>query len=748
MLSGRSSVNYGMATQRSLPIVFPGARIVSARLAVHFDDELFVAYGGSDPIYTCRVDDRESMRLAVGLLGSLRLAGVSALAEAMGVSRETVRRNRDLLEAGGVDALVSRREGPREPYKMTAAVQAECQRCLDRGWTLERTAKRVDLSEGSVRYAIRQGRLHRVVKTAEEPCATEPCANGWQEVSLPCARARQDQACEHGVAVKRLEERSLARVGKLSEAMPEFTATSSVSGAGVLLALPALVEQGLVDVPRKLFGTLRNGFFGLQSVLLTLAFMALLRIKTPEQLTGQAPGELGLLLGLDRAPEVKTLRRKLAEMGRRGLARLLHQRLAERWAEAEPDELGLLYIDGHVRPYHGRCHKLPKLHVQQRGRPMPGTQDFHVNDHRAEPLFMVTAAATEGMLAMMDRQLLPEIRRLVGPRRRVTVVFDREGWSPARFARWKAKHFDVLTYRKGKQSRWQERFFAEVEGCVDGHQVSYRLAERSVKLKNGLQVREVRRLTDSGHQTAVITTNERLSTLEVAHSMFSRWRQENFFRYMRQTYALDHLCTNDVEPADPERMVPHPQRNEFDKQIRAARTALGQLVGRQCELKPGETLRLKGRTLNEEELDQHLLKCQDGIKRLKQRRDALPKKVLLSQVLDADQIVQLERERKILTDAFKMIAYRAESQMARWIEPFFARHQEEARKFLQSVFQATADLIPDHEQRTLTVHFHGLANPRATRALSDLCDIVNETPACFPGTDLRMQFQAPQCNIN
>ena len=68
----------------------------------------------------------------------------------------------------------------------------------------------------------------------------------------------------------------------------------------MLLALPALLGQGLVDVAQEVFGPLRNGFFGLRSVLLTLAFMALLRIKTPEQLTGEAPGELGLLLGLDR----------------------------------------------------------------------------------------------------------------------------------------------------------------------------------------------------------------------------------------------------------------------------------------------------------------------------------------------------------------------------------------------------------------------------------------------------------------
>ena len=736
-----------MALQRPLPILPPGPRRLSSRFAVWIDDEYWVAFIGSDPIYTCRLDDRDGLRLAAGMFSHLKLAPDTALAEALGINRETVRRHRRRFVEGGVDAVRRRSGSSRAPYKMKEEVRVRAQHFLDQGWSVNRTAQEVGLTEGTLRYAIRQGRLHREVKASGGRPRRDGSSDG-QALSSPSARARDDQACAPGVAVQRTEERQRACNGQLSEAPPVFQAAEAVPGAGVLLALPALLEQGLIDVAQEVFGALHNGFFGLRSVVLTLAFMGLLRIKTPEQLTGHAPGELGRLLGLDRVPEVKTLRRKLAEMGARGLARPFHQRLAESWVDAERDQVGLLYLDGHVRPYHGRTHPLPKHHVQQRGRPMPGTQDFHVNDARAEPLLVVTAEATEGLLTMMDEDLLPEIRRLVGPHRRITVVFDREGWSPERFARWKEENFDVLTYRKGTQSRWQERFFSEVKGTVDGHKVTYQLAERCVKLSNGLRVREVRRRTDDGHQTAVITTHDRLSILEVAHSMFSRWRQENFFRYMRHEFALDHLCTNQVEPADPQRQVPHPERQKLDRQIRAAQSALGQLVGRRGLLKPGDCLRVKGHTLSEDEVDQCLRQREDHIQHLKERRDALPKKVPLDQILDPEQIVQLERERKLLTDAFKMIAYRAESQLARWVGPFFKRHEEEARKFLQSVFQATADLIPDGHRGTLTVRFHGLSSPRATRALRNLCEVVNATPTCYPGTNLRLHFQVPECHTN
>jgi hypothetical protein len=733
-----------MTLQRSLAVLPPEARIVSPRLAIALDAEELIAFSASDPIYKCRRNDREGMRLAGAMLSDLNLAGVTPLAEALGVSRETIYRNRKLYVEGGVEALRHGPRRPKTPHKLTGAVQMRAQQCLDEGWSVNRTAKEVGLTEGALRLAIRQGRLQRRFKAGGHSAREQaPVAAA---TSSPSQRAHEDQACEQGVAVKRTLERALACSGKLIEAAPAFHAAEAVPGAGVLLALPALLEQGLVEVAQEVFGALRNGFFGLRSVLLTFAFMALLRIKNPEQLTSHAPGELGQLLGLDRAPEVKTLRRKLDEMGQRRLARHLHQRLAERWAAAEPDQLGLLYVDGHVRPYHGRKHALPKHHVPQRGRPMPGTQDFHVNDARAEPLFVVTAEATEGLLTMMEEHLLPEIRFLVGLERRVTVVFDREGWSPASFARWQELGFDVLTYRKGRQSCWQRRFFGQVKGTADGRQVVYQLAERRVRLSNGLPVREVRRLTDDGHQTAVITTNESLATFDVAHRMFSRWRQENFFRYMRHEFDLDHLCTYDVEPADPERLVPHPERKKLDQQIKTAHTAMGQLVGRRGNLKPGDTLRLNGRRLDEDEVDQLLRQREDDIERLNKRRHALPKKVPLDDVFDPEQIVQLERERKLLTDAFKMIAYRAESQLARWVGPLFKRYEDEGRKFLQSVFQATADLRPDPTRRTLTVRFHGLSSPRATRALSGLCDIANTKQVCYPGTDLRLFFEAPECH--
>jgi len=722
-----------------LPLLSDAAIILSPDLAMVRKDEQIVLFNASGPIYQCKEDDSVAVRLGAVLAIDLGLAGVGVVGDALGLHRGTLHRVRTKYAAGGVEALRERKRGPKGPHKLTPAALGRAQRVLDSGGSQRAAAERADVSEFAIRHSVKRGLLRRAHagESRRERPATSEVLTG------PRDRATVDQTCSAGVATKRELDRVLASTGKLAEAEPEFEAAEAVAGAGVLLALPALLHEGLCDVGIEVYGSLRNGFFGLRSVLLTFAFMALLRIKTPEQLTEHAPGELGILLGLDRAPEVKTLRRKLRELGGRRVADMFTRRLTERWAEAEPKELALLYVDGHVRPYHGRKHTLPKHYVQQRGRPMPGTKDFHVNDRRADPLFFVTAEATEGMLSMLESTLLPEVRRQVGPNRRVTIVFDREGWSPEKFAKWKAQGFDVLTYRKGVQSRWQKRFFQQVQGKVGGEEVDYQLAEREVKLTNGLKVREIRRLTDDNHQTAVITTSNKLPLLAVAHRMFSRWRQENFFRYMRHEFALDHRCTHHVEPADPKRSVPHPERARLEKKLRSVRVARMKLLERVLHLAPGQTTRVGKRNVGEEELDQLILEHETEARKLSARIGKLPKRVPVEEVLEPQQIIQLERERKVFVDAIKLTAYRAESSLARLVDPFFQRHQQEARKLLKSIFRASADVIPDRPNRQLTVRFHGLANPRSNRALAELCALANDNAPCFPGSDLRLHFEPP-----
>ena len=93
-------------------------------------------------------------------------------------------------------------------------------------------------------------------------------------------------------------------------------------------------------------------------------------------------------------------------------------------------------------------------------------------------------------------------------------------------------------------------------------------------LEGKLRLRQITRLCEDGHQTQILTSRWDLRDIEVAYRMFERWRQENYFKYMREEFLLDALVDYRSEPEDPTRTVPNPERRALDKQIRAARAEL------------------------------------------------------------------------------------------------------------------------------------------------------------------------------
>src|SRR3990170_4339392 len=132
-------------------------------------------------------------------------------------------------------------------------------------------------------------------------------------LSLPSTksdRSIEDGSAPMGMGATNTLERMAASVGQLNAVEPSFVASLDVPNAGVLFALPALLVSGLLRHAGKYF-QLPQGYYRLDSIFLLLGFMALSRIKKVEDLRYCPPGEWGKMLGLDRIPEVKTLREKI-----------------------------------------------------------------------------------------------------------------------------------------------------------------------------------------------------------------------------------------------------------------------------------------------------------------------------------------------------------------------------------------------------------------------------------------------------
>jgi hypothetical protein len=248
------------------------------------------------------------------------------------------------------------------------------------------------------------------------------------------------------------------------------------------VALPVLVTSGVFECAQKIYGSLGPAFYGLRTGLLTLPLMALWRIKRPEALKEYSPQDLGRMLGLDRAPEVKTLRRKLARLAAVGRAAQFGQGLARQRVALRGEAMGFLYTDSHVRVYHGQ-HTLPKAHVARMRISLPATSDYWVNDSVGDPLFVVTAEANAGLVKMLPG-ILVQMRALVG-KRRLTVVFHRGGYSPKLFQQILAAGFDLLAYRKGRYPRIARKRFQTCRTRRDSRTITYVLAESATSGKAG-----------------------------------------------------------------------------------------------------------------------------------------------------------------------------------------------------------------------------------------------------------------------
>jgi len=667
------------------------------------------------------------------------------VAQAFGCSVRTVRRHQRRFEEGGLAALGQRRGYPEGRHRVPVGRRRLVERLKSEGHSNREIARRLGINDRAVRKLLQR-------LGWKEPAAAVPeLALDLAQTADPKLSAFPASAPERlpssldGDPTDRRGDRLLARLGLLDDAAPLFGTSSKVPRAGVLLAIPPLVQSGIFACAQKIYGGLGPAFFGLRTTLLTLLLMALWRIKRPEGLKEHSPADLGRVLGVDRAPEVKTLRRKLARLAGCQKAASFGQSLAQERITRRGQALGFLYVDGHVRVYHGH-HRLPKAHVARMRLSMPATTDYWINDTEGDPLFVLTAPANAGLVKMLP-EVLEQVRHLVG-KRRVTVVFDRGGFSPKLFAHILASGFDLLTYRKGPFRRLPRKAFRRRRTVAQGRSHFYFLADQEVRLLKGkVRLRQITRRMDNGHQTPILTSRRDLPPAQVAFRMFERWRQENFFKYLREEFALDVLTQYAVVPDDPSREVPNPKRAALDAKLRQAYAHMGRL---QAEYgleaftnREAQRRSMRGFKIAQGKLGRQIWEAWQRIERLEKRRQKVPRRVPV-QSLSKEPVVKLAPEIHHLTNLIKMVAYQAESELVRTVAPHYRRVVDEGRTLIQSALGSVADL--EVTKKELKVTLAPLSSPHRTRAVAALCEQLNQSDTRFPGSSLRLRYAIRELN--
>lgn len=456
------------------------------------------------------------------------------------------------------------------------------------------------------------------------------------------------------------------------------------------------------------------------------------------------------------------MREKLGILAKQNNAQEWNSELSKEWMASAGVISGLLYVDGRVRVYHGKKTKLPKRYVSREKLCLRGMSDYWVNDAIGQPYFVVSSAHNKGLLSVLRTEIIPKLLKevpnqpseseLTGNAQlsRFSVIFDREGYSPEFFKQmWEEHRISCYTYKKYPGKDWLKQMFTEQEVKLhNGEVVRMLLAEKRMKLSKKVNVREIRRLTKSGHQTAIITTDFIPDMTVIAGTMFARWSQENFFKYMREHFGIDRLIEYGTAPVDETVKVVNPAYRDIESRIRSVSQKLGRKVSEFGQT----TLELEGKNIAEEdeEMKKYVIKksqlqevielYKNEIAGLKGQRKQIEKNIEIGKLPECEKYSSLMNEKKHIVDTIKMIDYRAETAMATMIQPKLSQRKA-TRVLLRQIFSTEVDLEPDTGNKILNVSLHSLSNERSNKIALNLCKQLNETETVFPGTEMRLVYK-------
>jgi len=559
----------------------------------------------------------------------------------------------------------------------------------------------------------------------------------------------------------RSADRALARLGLLADAPPVFAPGKDLPWVGAFLALALLEKDPLLKVASRVFGSLGCAFYGLRTVMVTLVILALLRIKKPEPLRQHQAEGLGRVLGLDRVPEVKTLRRKLHALSQPLQGAGFLEAVARERAAGYQQPVRVVYVDGHVEVYTGH-YPIGQVYAASQSRVVKGTTRTWVNLPGAKPLFCVSGEFNEGLVAVLPK-VMAKVQEVLGTGP-VIEIFDRGGFCGRLFEQQIAAGHTLVTYRKGKTKDWPLEKFEKKETRIGSRTYAYAPAEAEVDIPvhdevapatgqkgapaqgqtgRTVRMREIRVIREDGGQTSVLVGNSKAPAVELCGLLFGRWgAQENVFKYLLAEYDLNGTVEYGDEPLSLTITHPNPAYVKGQKALAGwiiKRNRHLAKLGIKLTAEPWDGAALAQRLAQWKRRPQaaQVQAAQAQIEKLRAELAKLPERVPAGQ----SGLRRLKSEMKLLSIALKLTAYELETQLLERIRPHYPNHAKEGRKLIAAALRSPGSIRLQAGQ--IWVKLAPQTSPNRTRAVAKLCESLNQLNPLFPGTQLRIVFENP-----
>lgn len=147
--------------QLCLPIFPAKTKMISSCLGVYENDDIVQYIANGLPIYSHTSEDIQSFRFITSNFINQGLCQATEVARCFGISVDTVTRYLSKLRTEGEAAFFSGEKRKGYCHKIRGKVLTSIQKKLDEQQSVNSIAKGEDLSEGSIRYAIKQGYLKK-----------------------------------------------------------------------------------------------------------------------------------------------------------------------------------------------------------------------------------------------------------------------------------------------------------------------------------------------------------------------------------------------------------------------------------------------------------------------------------------------------------------------------------------------------------------------------------------------------------
>ena len=697
----------------------------SLRLLAHEGEA--VVLSGRWVLFRFPVADTGMRRLA---MVALTEAGhpVKTVATVFGVHPNylsTLRKTAREQGSGGLVKAMGR------PVKLSAAQLARARRWVEQGMTGQEIARRLDVSDTMI------SRLVSADRRRPEPVRDELPDPELLDPELPDPAlvdpvdAEPDPVDADPVVVWPVVVGPENRpVGAGSSRLVEATVDSRYAGAMLLHGFFDRVGAQAVFAPltgtNTENGTTAAGRRCDAVALLTATTVAFaLGVGSVEATKHLIREQVGPLAGVDRLPQLRTLRPRLGELATACDPLRLQADLARAMITADAPLLGLYFVDDHFVPYEG-AKPVGKGWNTKRRHAQKGLADTVVTDYHGRAVCFVSGPPS-GLTKTLPAALA-ELRTVTG-QAKIMLGFDRGGSYAQVFGHCRDHDVDWITYRRGALgagTATPQRYWRVDAG---GRAEIVTLADETVQIKDYGPARQLTLFERDQPVLQVLTSDLTAPAVALLAWLRCRWRIENVFKYLSAHHGIDWLCHYGADIGPDTALIDNPARKTA--RVTAKRAELD-LAGAQRAFAELLHAELPVTEINaaiptaEKKIDT----ARRAVDRARDTLKAIPAKIPANQHDPKAERAILRTRRRSLQMVLRLLAFNAEAWLADRLNTYLADNNE-YRATLRHLLHVGGQIT--YTTNTITVALDTPTTPKITRALRLLLDELNTTPPHIPG---------------